>query len=47
MLWWLTLYFVASFLVAHAVHAPSNNEYDDEHWKKHNYHGSTAFAFAF
>jgi hypothetical protein len=44
---WLMLYLVGSFLVAHAVHAPSHNEYDDECWKKHNYHGFTAFAFAF
>jgi hypothetical protein len=40
------LYLVTSFLVAHPVHEPSHNEYDDECGKKHNYHGFTAFAFA-
>ena len=43
----LRCYLVWSFLVAYPVHAPSHDEYEDECWKKHNYHSFTAFALAF
>jgi hypothetical protein len=43
--WWFALRLPVSFLVANPIHAPADDEHEDEQWKKHNYHCFAAFAF--